>query len=291
MHASTALGGGACPRCDRPLQPLDQALVCPAQCGRFLPAPEVNTRVFGALGVGRDMLDELLAHFAGKRLRCAGCGKGTVGLQLRGVALDWCEICCGMWFDRGELTRLTGAPEPELEHTTSASTPPVPVPASPGESSSSPASPDVPPDIHERALGGVFFAAGAFALAAQWQIQGSYRSSSGLRHYGRGVDFLDALMTWGVAAAIVVGGVLMVLSQHAIHVDSRTGMDGPTTAIGSALRSVGRTFMGPLNLLTGTTKHLYSLALQKVPVPGLPALIIGLLIFGFAIVSWGRALF
>jgi hypothetical protein len=54
------------------------------------------------------MLRELVTHFSGARLRCAGCGAAMRPLRLRGVVVDLCVGCGGLWLDAGELTRMSG---------------------------------------------------------------------------------------------------------------------------------------------------------------------------------------
>ncbi len=34
---------------------------------------------------------------------CPQCDKALVGLEYRGVEVDWCPVCKGLWLDRGEL--------------------------------------------------------------------------------------------------------------------------------------------------------------------------------------------
>lgn len=49
-----------------------------------------------------------LADASPTELPCPGCGGGDLGIQrIRGVEVDWCFDCRGLFLDRGELTRLS----------------------------------------------------------------------------------------------------------------------------------------------------------------------------------------
>ena len=84
---------------------LDEA-VCPKCSGRFLSASGLRTLVEQHLGITVAFLRELAGHFAGPRLSCPGCGQAMRPVTLRGVPVDLCVLCGGMWCDPGELTRL-----------------------------------------------------------------------------------------------------------------------------------------------------------------------------------------
>lgn len=48
-----------------------------------------------------------LAHASPTDLPCPGCRSGDLGMQrIRGVEVDWCFDCRGLFLDRGELTQL-----------------------------------------------------------------------------------------------------------------------------------------------------------------------------------------
>jgi hypothetical protein len=61
------------------------------------------------------MLGELAGFFSGTRLACAGCGGAMRPLRLRGVVVDLCFACGGLWLDRGELSRLSGGRHAERD--------------------------------------------------------------------------------------------------------------------------------------------------------------------------------
>ncbi|MBM4283299.1 MAG: hypothetical protein FJ137_21990, partial [Deltaproteobacteria bacterium] len=82
--------------------------VCPRCRGRFLNGALTERVVIDELGVERGILRELAGFFSGARLPCAGCGAAMRPLGLRGVAVDLCLGCGGLWLDAGELSRLSG---------------------------------------------------------------------------------------------------------------------------------------------------------------------------------------
>jgi len=42
------------------------------------------------------------------KLKCGHCGTRMTAIESRGVTIDWCELCQGIWFDPSELvTTLT----------------------------------------------------------------------------------------------------------------------------------------------------------------------------------------
>ena len=46
-------------------------------------------------------------------LKCCHCGTRMTAISNRGVTIDWCEFCQGLWFDPAELTHaLTNGLEP-----------------------------------------------------------------------------------------------------------------------------------------------------------------------------------
>ncbi len=119
------MNNAACPRClgttgNGVLSPLAQDVgqvgehVCPVCRGRFLPPGVTERIVVDELGVDRGMLRELVGHFSGARLCCAGCGAPMRPLRLRGVAVDLCLSCGGLWLDAGELSRVSGGRYVEL---------------------------------------------------------------------------------------------------------------------------------------------------------------------------------
>jgi Zn-finger nucleic acid-binding protein len=42
-------------------------------------------------------------------MRCPKCGSELVEVGLRGVRIDKCASCAGLWLDAGELEQLTGS--------------------------------------------------------------------------------------------------------------------------------------------------------------------------------------
>jgi Zn-finger nucleic acid-binding protein len=88
--------------------------VCPRCQGRFLPGEVTDRVVVDELGIGRDVLRALTNFSAGRSLRCSGCGAGMRALQLRGVPVDLCLACGGLWLDAGELRRLSAGRHAEI---------------------------------------------------------------------------------------------------------------------------------------------------------------------------------
>ena len=108
-----------CPRCPLPTSIVEAGGVvgedvCRSCHGRFL-APELTERiVVEELGVERATLHEIAAMFSGLRLACPGCRAAMRPLRLRGVVVDLCFSCGGLWLDAGELARLTGGRHVEV---------------------------------------------------------------------------------------------------------------------------------------------------------------------------------
>lgn len=55
---------------------------------------------------GRAAEDERLRVLAVARDRCPKCGAALVAVPFRGVELDKCSRCEGLWLDCGELDRV-----------------------------------------------------------------------------------------------------------------------------------------------------------------------------------------
>ena len=87
--------------------PLDGRF-CPRCGGILLPASGSERLLHEELALDRARLVELADGFGGRRSPCASCGARVRPLLLRGVDLDVCFHCGALWFDRGELTRLSG---------------------------------------------------------------------------------------------------------------------------------------------------------------------------------------
>lgn len=114
---------GQCPRCSVELLAGHGALhehVCGRCQGRFLPADVTERLVISELGIEREVLLELVGHFAGERLLCPGCGQRSHPITLRGVCLDFCVGCGGLWCDAGELRRLSSERYEEIQATPAA---------------------------------------------------------------------------------------------------------------------------------------------------------------------------
>ncbi len=106
-----------CPRCDVDLKEAAGAVhedTCERCGGRFLAAEIVERVVVVELGVKQETLVELAAFFAGTAAPCPACTANMRPVRLRGVAIELCAACGGMWCDRGELARLTEGRHAEL---------------------------------------------------------------------------------------------------------------------------------------------------------------------------------
>ena len=57
-------------------------------------------------GQGSDVFEQLLERLA--RGRCPKCGAALVTVPYRGVELDKCSRCQGVWLDVGELDQVIG---------------------------------------------------------------------------------------------------------------------------------------------------------------------------------------
>ena len=109
-----------CPRDGTPLSPTPdvfgkgtKAHVCP-KCSGVLVDWDTGQKFFTSLGLSLVDLQTMVSHQQGKPrktepLSCTSCGKGTMNpLVHKGIELDLCEACGAAWFDRGELSRVTG---------------------------------------------------------------------------------------------------------------------------------------------------------------------------------------
>lgn len=109
-----------CPRDGTPLQPAadlfgpgTKAHACP-KCTGVLAEWKVAQAFFASLGLSLENLQSLVRQSEGRArkaeaVQCTACGKGQMkGLVHKGVELDLCEACGSAWFDRGELSRITG---------------------------------------------------------------------------------------------------------------------------------------------------------------------------------------
>ncbi len=109
-----------CPRDGTPLVstpdvlgPGTSAHVCP-KCAGVQADWKGAQGFFTSLGLPLVELQALVRQSAGRGrksqlVQCTACGKGAMkGLVSKGVELDLCEACGATWFDRGELSRLSG---------------------------------------------------------------------------------------------------------------------------------------------------------------------------------------
>lgn len=74
--------------------------------GRFVDAHSAEV-VLAHAGVDQGMLRDLVGHFSGTRLTCPGCSAQMHAVQLKGVPVDVCLSCGGLWLDAGELERVS----------------------------------------------------------------------------------------------------------------------------------------------------------------------------------------
>lgn len=102
-----------CPRCGDDGLLLAGELTGETSCkscgGHFLDGRAARDLLTGRLGIGEEVLEGLTAefHLRGDGLSCPDCLETLSGCVLRCVALDRCERCGGVWFDAGELHRLS----------------------------------------------------------------------------------------------------------------------------------------------------------------------------------------
>jgi hypothetical protein len=98
-----------CARCHDPELTVAGALssmACPRCGGGFIPE-DGTSRVLDELSHTTAQLRELAAVFGGTRLPCPACKSKMSPLQLRGVTLDVCFGCGGLWVDKGDLEAVS----------------------------------------------------------------------------------------------------------------------------------------------------------------------------------------
>ncbi len=83
----------SCPSCTEP-PPLDQG-VCPACGGRFVSGSELPAEARPLLEKGRPIQ-------GARSLDCPDCGKPMQEVDCRGLLVDWCAACSGLWLDASE---------------------------------------------------------------------------------------------------------------------------------------------------------------------------------------------
>jgi hypothetical protein len=98
-----------CARCHDPDLNVAGALssVACARCGGGFIPEDGTSRLLDELGHTTAELRELAALFGGARLQCPGCKSKMSPLQLRGVTLDVCFGCGGLWVDKGDLEAVS----------------------------------------------------------------------------------------------------------------------------------------------------------------------------------------
>lgn len=111
MHATSALL--SCPRCAASALVGGRsgaALACGGCGGAFLPPTEAYRFVRDDVGVAPELVPQLAEEHRVGRLRCPTCREALRALPLKGVEVDWCARCGGLWLDAHERERLSGAP-------------------------------------------------------------------------------------------------------------------------------------------------------------------------------------
>lgn len=110
-----------CPRCSDHAGALIRGFgalhedVCARCRGRFLSAEAVERLLVEEHGLSREMLREMVTLFASReRATCPGCASKLSPIHVRGVRIDLCIGCGGVWLDAGELTRLGAGRHEEL---------------------------------------------------------------------------------------------------------------------------------------------------------------------------------
>lgn len=86
--------------------PLESA-ECSRCLGSFLPGAGMLKLVGEHLGLDPAILDSLENFSRSEPLSCPACGESMKLLKLRGVDVDQCTSCRGLWLDAGELYRLS----------------------------------------------------------------------------------------------------------------------------------------------------------------------------------------
>jgi len=90
--------------------------VCPTCNGIFLDKKEIRT-LTGSSSLNQ-LLTKLLGLDADSRLVCPNCGGLMDGEDAGNVRVDVCLTCGGVWFDAGELDRLTSMDDAEFRQLT-----------------------------------------------------------------------------------------------------------------------------------------------------------------------------
>lgn len=98
-----------CARCHDPDLDVIGALSAAAcaRCGGGFIPEDGTSRLMEELNHSTAELRELASLFGGTRLPCPACKSKMSPLQLRGVTLDVCFGCGGMWVDKGDLEAVS----------------------------------------------------------------------------------------------------------------------------------------------------------------------------------------
>ncbi len=101
-----------CPRCEsKDWRPVARGPLQGARCqgceGTWVDGARAHVFVETAVGVDPSLLPELAGHFAGERLGCPQCRLAMDPVTLKGVHIDRCGRCAGLWLDDSELEALT----------------------------------------------------------------------------------------------------------------------------------------------------------------------------------------
>jgi len=105
----SAEGHRLCPRCGKGGLLEGEGVAggrgCPACGGVFLSEAHTDD-VLVRLGLDKSMARELINEMSKRGLDCVECGQPMAALPLKGVQVDLCKGCGGLWLDAGELARL-----------------------------------------------------------------------------------------------------------------------------------------------------------------------------------------
>jgi Zn-finger nucleic acid-binding protein len=196
-----------CPRCDK--QVLEDGAgalgdaVCSSCHGRLVASPSSDELIEREAGLDTSQVRELAQQFSGPQLGCPRCRHKMSPVTLKGSPVDLCTGCGALWFDAGELEKLTAGriAEPKVA--------PVPPPK--------PAGPPRPADVRRRSqetplprleridlgefaalgcLGGFMMVVATIVLiGGVWGVQ---TRGSGIRaHEGGEVRLMGALLLLG----------------------------------------------------------------------------------------------
>jgi hypothetical protein len=83
------------------------ASIC-AQCGgHFLAGADAHRFVSERVGLDPAMIPTLASEGGESGLACSGCSSPLTRMTLKGVEVDWCRQCGGLWLDASEAERLS----------------------------------------------------------------------------------------------------------------------------------------------------------------------------------------